>query len=217
MSNSNDAGAKLMATLIMLPILGIVAFFMRESSEDKAAKPGVVADMIDDSLSACEYDNEANFKARLNKIMMKVRTKRLRQFQENNITVCLDTRLASQENGFFDRRIEGVYYSRVLSSESGPMTSVLTIWDNGKAPTEDKFWKKDASDWGSEVMTKFAKAIKRHGTPKEGEHKIAGVYSYRCGDDSTCHEIRWKSVENFDQDTIRKNPVLEQPPVKFDW
>lgn len=217
MSDDMTLGETAISLAIMAPILGFVMWLNSESDEDKATKPAVIEQIVENALDVCSNNDSAVVTPRMQDILKNVKTKHLRTLRDNNVSVCLDTRLPDQKNGFFDREMQGIYYSGVLSSDSGSLTSIVSLWDNGQPVSEDGFFKKDASDRGAEMVTSFAKAVSKHGLPKQGEHKIAGLYTYSCGKNCTRTEIRWKSIESFDRDTVRKNPLFERPPTKMDW
>lgn len=199
-------------------VLGVTAFFTMESSEDKKRKPAAIDVAVKNALATCDQSGQPHFESRLRDILKDTRTKSMDTLRENDITVCLDTRISQQTSGFFDRRIDGIFYSGAIGGDKpGTLKSIVSLWDNGVAVGKEGFMAHDASDYGAEGLNVLAKNIRKHGMPKPGDDKVAGRYSYRCGDDSTCWETRWKSVPNFDQSSIRKNQFLKSPPTKAQW
>lgn len=185
-----------------------------ESSADKARKPEVADAMVEQSVAACETGpvngSPEQYAQRLRNILMDTRTADMDLLRQNNITVCLDQRLANQNNGWLDRRMEGVFYN------NGGKGSVLTLWDNGKGPS---FWSKDASDWGSRLIHNFAYEVRKGRIQSTDAHWYGYEYSYTtsCGKDCTTtnYDVDWTRERRFDKDTIRKNQdIIQVPPLK---
>jgi hypothetical protein len=185
-----------------------------ESGVDKARKADVAEDVIKTSLTYCQpgpvNGSPAEYGQRLRNILLNVRTADMDVLKQNNIMVCLDQRLADQKLGWFDTRMEGVYYN------NGGQGGVLTIWDNGKGPS---FWSKDASDWGSSLIHDFANQVRKGRIKATDAHWYAyeGSYTTSCGNNCTTtnYYVDWVREQKFDKDTIHKNQnIVQHPPLK---
>jgi len=175
-----------------------------ESPEDIAAKPAVVGALIEDSLQNCNTGpvnaDAASYTNRLRPVLMSVSTQNLKTLQENSTTICLDQRLAVQDLGG-GKRINGVFYNQ------DPQSSVVGVWDNGKSSEEAGFFEMTAEQNGSTLLRKLAEAVR--------DGKVSGqlMYGakYRSG---KSYYTKWKSPEDFNQDSISRNPVLKTPPLR---
>lgn len=177
-----------------------------ESALEKAAKPPVIEEMVKSSLAVCETGpkNPSNedYAARLRAIMMETNTADLKTIGDNKITVCLDQRLSGQVNGMWDMRIDGIFYNT-----SGQ--KVISIWDNGKNPDEKRgFLEMSSSSYGNNMLARIADGIRSGDVSGNDKVLLAGRYS--CG--KACTTTRWKTRQDFDQGSIRKNPELLSPP-----
>ena len=192
-------------TLAFMAAVGSAAC---ESRVDIDRKPAVTTTMVDESLAHVStkgplHGTEAEYSARLSGVLMECWTKDLDTLRDHGVTICLDQRLGEQTNGFWDQRIDAVYYN-----QGGER--VLALWDNGTSPSEAGFWSMDAYDYGAEAVGKLAESI-RGG---DANHSImyAARHTVSTGKSSYTY-TRWDTAGDFDQDSIAKNPVLQTPPV----
>ncbi|HTK84912.1 MAG TPA: hypothetical protein VL625_07480 [Patescibacteria group bacterium] len=183
-----------------------------ESNADKMRKPMVAENAITQSMNVCQPGavNPDGYADRLRNILMDTRTADMETLQRNHITVCLDQRLSQQHLGWFDNRMEGVYYN------DGKNGGVLTIWDNGQGPS---FWSKDASDWGSALIHDFAYQVTKGRINPGDKHWFGYEYSYTtsCGQNCTTtnYDVDWTRERKFDKDTIHNNQdIVQHPPLR---
>lgn len=180
-----------------------------ESKEDIARKPDVARDMIENSIAKCDTgqvaaEDGAPYAQRMNKVLMNCRTKDLETLRDHGYTIALDQRLPRQENGTWDKYIDGVFYN-----QGGD--NYVSIWDNGKG--ESSFWSLDTYDRGPENLAKLAQHL-RDGDIGPGDHMgYSAQYSRHSGKTTTYYQ-QWNSPDNFDKDSQQKNPELLNLPTK---
>ncbi|MBI1215854.1 MAG: hypothetical protein GC185_08560 [Alphaproteobacteria bacterium] len=180
-----------------------------ENPQDVARKPEVVSTMVEASADMCQtgpvHADAAAYKARLEHVLMKVRTADLETLQKEKITVCLDQRLAHENTGFWDAHARAVYYNG-----KGPEGKILSLTDDGKQPEEAGFWHTGYSTAyyrDGEMIRTLAKRIRNGDVAPQGEKMYAGLMG-------KYNAVYWRAAHKFDQGTIAKNPQLEKPPVK---
>jgi hypothetical protein len=156
-----------------------------ESKADRERKPAVAQPMIEASIQT-EGNVDAGYAARLRTVLMHTDTKDLETLKDHGITVCLDQRLSQQKHGFWDTEIRGVYYVQ---------DKIVTLYDNG--------------DHGAATLSYLANALCHNNIPSDARVWLAGVYS-----NGRSVYTQWRSLEDFDDSSIAKNPQLLTPPVK---
>ena len=178
-----------------------------ESDHDIARKGGLVDQIVDTSLKNCNVvepaNHDTNYETRLRVVLNGAESKLMDVILAKNITVCLDSRLPNQDNGAFDKRIDGIFYNAT--------TPVVTLWDNGMVDAGTEFFTTDTSDYGSLLIDKLASAIEDGDIPNNEDYAFGGRYG--CG--KNCTTSKWKTKSDFDQDSIAKNPGLLTPPLKL--
>jgi hypothetical protein len=195
------------ATTLMLAFAA-VAMTGCENAADVARKPAVVAPMVAQSLDACKLesaDTQAAYSDRLTQVLMDVRTQKLEMLNAKNVTICLDSRLGTQTNGFFDDQILGVLYN------ADPRHPVLALFDNFN---KGNFLHTNTKDNGGDVVSELAGQYKDGDVSAADRFKYAASYTYYCGKGCTDREIELRSPGDFDKDSIAKNPQLKNPPLK---
>lgn len=177
-----------------------------ENAQDIAAKPAVIQQMVDNSLSVCQTgpinSAPAQYSQRMSNMLSGVRTDHLKTLQSHHVTICLDQRLQDQKpgDGFWDARTEGVFYP---AKDGG---GIMTYRDNGKQPAEETFWHGNPLNYyGSSATGALARHIENSDLPP-GMLK-AEIYG------SKSHYAEWNTVKSG-KGVIAANPQLVQPPVK---
>lgn len=170
-----------------------------ESKADKARKPGLVDSLVEQAVMTTDtgriaIEDGADFRTRLRTVLMKASTKNLSTLKDHNVVVTLDQRLADQKNGFFDRRMDGVFYN------GGAPT--LALWDNGEAPGGFTLGMSTYA-YGPDLVDKLAEGI-RNGNADGVALAIAG--RYKSGKHS--YTNRWKNADDFDGGTTKKNEAI---------
>jgi hypothetical protein len=175
-----------------------------DTAQEKAAKPGIIDDIVRTSVELCERGavgaDEYAYASRLRAVLEDVSGHALKIVNEKGVTVCLDQRLPGQVDGFFDRRIHAIYYPQPAP--------VMSIWDTGTLGGWTSL-SEDARSYGDTAIEKLASAI------EDGEastHAPMYVGRYSCG--KSCTTTRLKAAEDFDQDSIRNNPQLQNAPLR---
>ncbi|MBI1215913.1 MAG: hypothetical protein GC185_08865 [Alphaproteobacteria bacterium] len=179
-----------------------------ENSADVQRKPTVVGEMVENSLAVCQLsssDTQSAYRSRLTQVLMDVRTKKLDELNAKHVTICLDSRLASQKSGFFDDQILGVLYN------ADPQHPVLSLFDNFN---KGRFLHTNTKDYGSEVVSELADQYKDGDVSPADQFKYAADYVYSCGTNCTSDDVEIRSPGDFDKGSIAKNPQLKTPPLK---
>ena len=193
-------------------VVALIAVMSRcETKTNRARKPELAEDLVDHAQGICLVVDtpkpEIDYYGRLRTVLNNTFSNSMDVIKQFNIAVCPDIRLSKQNNGFFDKGIIGMYY---------PRDRVVSIYDNGNSV--GKFWTSSATDHGNEVVEKLAERL-QDGTASTDQPMFAARYSYRCGRRCTRTVTEWRSINNFDRDTIAKNPELFVPPIQgaHDW
>lgn len=189
----------------------IIAFSLAgcgESKIDIARKPELVTAMVSDSMSKCKINEPAirdsDYETRLRSVLLETKSASLDYIKANSITVCLDARIPNQKIGFWDHRVDAVYYG-------GQTNRVIGLWDNGMAGEGRSLLHQDTTDYDSNFLNKFSEYA------NDGDFKLTDHFAfggrYSCG--KGCITERWKAEGDFDNDTITKNPELLKSPVEL--
>lgn len=169
-----------------------------ENSADIARKPDAAEAIVKNSLKECKVkDSDATYGDRLRSVLMDVRSNNLDVLINNKTTICLDARIDSQVNGTWDSFIWGIYNKK---------ENVVSLLDN--ASGTKGFFDRDAQDYGEVMVTRIAEKI------KDGDVSTAFAYARKSGCGKNCTTVRWYDDNNFDSDSIAKNPQLKTPPLK---
>lgn len=181
-----------------------------DNAAEKAAKPELINDIVENSISLCSKgptnDSDSAYRNRLEEVLQETPYQDLKTLKDHNITICLDQRLSKQENGTFDKRIDGIFYPQ---RDGG----IVALWDDGRRPDEAGFWTLDTYDYADQALEKLADAVRDGDTPQNGDLMYAARYTYSTGK-SSYSVTKWRDADDFDGDSIRKNPALQKPPVK---
>jgi len=181
-----------------------------DSDFERTQKPALIDSIVSHSVSVCETGpanaRARDYRARLQDVLEDTRYRDLKTLQENKITICLDQRLSAQTSGTFDRRIDGVFYAQ---REGG----VVTLWDDGRPKSQAGFWSLDTYDYGSKGLEKLAEAVRDGDISQNGQLMYAARYTRSTGK-SAYSVTRWRAAEDFDKDSISKNPALQKAPVR---
>ncbi len=182
-----------------------------ETTNNLRRKPGLVDRIAADSLQKCDTTEPAhrdsNYETRLRAVLDDTNARALDVYLRDKITICLDHRIAGQNENDTVNRIYGVY-----NRAAG--TPVVSIWDNGMAGSGRRLFQTDTPDYGPEMLERFASAFTggswfQSPLGKDVVTAIAGQYT--CG--NTCVYLRWDPEADFDKDSIRRNPALLTPPL----
>lgn len=171
-----------------------VALVGCESRADRARKSDVADPMVTESVRI-EKDADAGYADRLREVLMHTNTKDLETLRDAGITVCLDKRMVDQKYGFFDQPMYGIYYIK---------EKIVTIYDD---PDAGFLRNTTAGSYGGSALKNLARTIRDGKVNPNDTYMFAALYG------SKSRSVRWKSSEDFDQATIRKNPDLLKPPV----
>lgn len=184
-----------------------------ENAADIAAKPAIVNQMVENSVSICQPATPADaaaYASRLRAALDAARPSDLRTLQDSKITVCLDQRLTAQNTGFWDTRAQGALFENT-DGKGG----VATIWDNGRQPEDAGFFHTSAAGYSGYIIHAFASHL-RNGDVKPGARWYAYDSSTSDGNGGYYQDSSARPEAKFDKDTLAKNPFLKTAPVKTD-
>lgn len=203
MAKSGGLVKKFMAVAALaLPLLAGCG----ESNFDIARKPQLIEDAVSQSLEVCDTKSNAgdiSYEQRLRTVLKDVDSVAFDKLKDAGMIICLDHRLSDQKTGFFDSEILGIYY---------PNENTVTLWDNGKDPAKEWFYRRTSTDWSEENIENLAGSIV--GTERAADMNVGGTYAQYCG--KNCTQIRWKwwDASSFSKE-LKKNPDLNTPPVQL--
>ena len=196
--------------LLMLPLAAALLLTgCSEPPEEAARKPQVVEQMVENSLSICQRNADdptgAQYAERLRNVLNEVYTTKLETINDKGFTVCLDQRLQHQEVGFWNRPVSAVFYNSA---------KVLTVFDPGVQPQDATFWSGngDSYNFRARLITQFADKAAAGEVPAQGGNWYG--YAYRSGGKHRHTHINWYGSADMKQETLAKNPQLQQVPVK---
>ncbi|MEZ0261626.1 MAG: hypothetical protein ACAH80_11500 [Alphaproteobacteria bacterium] len=181
-----------------------------ESTVDLERKQPVAEEVLQHSLAHADtsVDDFGNAYAdRLREVLMETRTVDLELLRDRKITICLDTRLSSQKQGFFDKEILGIFYN------DGVKGGTIALWDNGKTSQNTGFFDRSAYAHGSDMLEKMAWLMRTGNIDNDQVRYYFASYTRSTGKTTKTY-TEWRSGYNFDDGTIGKNPELLKPPLK---
>jgi hypothetical protein len=181
-----------------------------EGTADRERKGPVAEEVLKHSLANADTSVDKfgdSYADRLREVLMETRTEDLEYLRDRKITICLDTRLSSQQQGWFDKEILGIFYN------DGPKGGTIALWDNGKKSENTGFFGRGAYDHGSDMLEKMAWLMRTGNIDNDQVRYYFASYTRHTG--KTTHTYtEWRSGYDFDDGTIEKNPELLQPPLK---
>jgi hypothetical protein len=185
-----------------------------ESTADRARKPEIVEQVLKHSLATADTGPVTlgnAYEDRLREVLMSTTTADLEYLRDRKITICLDTRLYDQKQGWLDKEIMGVFYND--GQKGCNQGGTIALWDNGKTSANTGFFDRGAYDHGSDMLEKMAEMM-RCGNIEDGESRYyAARYTRHYG--KTQHTYtEWRSGSDFDDGAVKKNPELQNPPLK---
>ena len=206
-----------MKTASKLVIGALIAAFTLaacgEAPSDIARKPDLVVNVVTNSLKKCDLtepaQRDSSYEYRLRTVLNDTQSQTLDMFLNNDITICLDSRMPDQSASFFNTTIIGTY-------NNDGKTPTVSLYDNGMVGKGRGFFTTNTSDYGYEMLDYFAKAVNGGSWLSQPEinlsvsHALAGRYS--CG--KSCITTRWYEGRDYDQDSIFQNPALLVAPLR---
>ena len=178
---------------------GVIYLSNYESSADQTRKPQTTSLMVQNSQDICTA-HDANYAQRLNAVLSDVKTQDLETIQNAGVVIVLDQRLSEQITGTWDRTIQGIFYNNAGQK-------IVTLWDDGRPPSESSTWSQDTYDYGAKMLTDLAEEIRDGNMPADVEMLIGARFS--TGKTSYSD---WRDKESF-SDELSKNPSLQKPPA----
>ena len=181
-----------------------------DSPADTAAKPQLIHQMVENSVSICApaaQGGQAAYASRLTAALDAASATDIRTLANNHVTPCLDQRLNAQTTGFWDTRAQGVLFENVDGTGA-----VATIWDNGRQPEDAGFFHDSAASHSGYIIHAFAAQL-RDGDVKAGQRWYAYDTTTTDGNGGVYVSSSAKPEATFDKDTLAKNPFLKESPV----
>lgn len=181
-----------------------------ESTADRERKPEIVEGILKHSLAHADtgpFSFGDAYEDRLREVLMDTCTADLEYLRDRKITLCLDTRLYDQKQGWFDKEIMGVFYNE------GDKGGTIALWDNGKKPENTGFFDRGAYDHGSDMLGKMAEMLRDGDIEDRERHYYFGSYTRTIGKTMQTY-TEWRAESDFDDGAVKKNPELLQPPLK---
>lgn len=172
-----------------------------ESPAQTSRRPEVVKVLRARSRKSCpESSNPGaadDYDARFADVMEHTHESALELYAHEGTIICLDSRLAHQESGFFDKKAIGVYY---------PAKNVISLYDNGR--TIGGFFKTGSGSYSEEMLEDLAAKI---GDGKIPTDQVSLAARYSCG--KHCTTTKWKPAKDFNAGTQEKNPWIGISPT----
>lgn len=181
-----------------------------ESTEERARKAPIAEQVLKHSLAHADTSVDKfgdSYADRLREVLMETRTADLEYLRDRNITICLDTRLYNQKQGWFDKEIMGIFYN------DGEKGGTIALWDNGKVSANTGFFDRGAYEHGSDMLEKMAEMMRNGEIETDQVRYYFASYTRQVGK-VTQNYTEWRSGYDFDDGAIDKNPELLQPPLK---
>jgi hypothetical protein len=176
-----------------------------ESPQDIAAKPAVVQQMVENSLSVCQpgpvHPDSAAYAERLGHMLSGAQYQSLKTLQDHHVTVCLDQRLQDQSSDFWHLRAKGFFYPAKDGS------GVMTYLDNGMQPSESGFWSGNPAYFRGHTSIDRLAAELNNGkisSTTPSDVTLRGKTSYPW----------WRTAYTDDGSVLQRTPQLQQPPLK---
>lgn len=203
--------------LLLLPLAAALLLTgCSEPPEDAARKPQVVEQMVQNSLEICQpgaiNPSGAQYAERLRDVLNDVYTTKLETLNNKGIVVCLDQNIEKpQDTGFWGRPVKAVFHN---AAKDGAQGGVLAVFDNGVQPQDASFWSGtgDSYNFRARLVSRFADKVS-NGEVTSHTGNWYG-YAYRSGGKHRSTHINWYGSAEMKQETLAKNPQLQQAPVK---
>ena len=173
-----------------------------ESAADHARKDVPLEKLMAQSLPAPD-GADADYAARLRRMLERTRTKHLETLVERGVRVVLDARLPQQRLSRGDRRIDGIFYDT-------PGAAVIAVWDEGRKLSP---WKDDTpASHGPTMLEKLAVCLKAGTTGTLYASRFTTVDAAPgMGPLGHVTTTEWKTAAGFEPGAIEKNPALREP------
>lgn len=190
-----------LATKIGIGLIPVFLLTACESAEDAARKPALVDEIVENSLARCdlqeEFSQKASYEIRLQEALMDAPSDALDFIIDNEITACLDRRLAETEPSW-GRGADALYY---------PESKTYTLYDNGIDNEHQSFMGRSTDSYSGSLLNRFEKHY------DDGElNRTDGLqFGYRYSTGKTTG-YRWKD-NGEEYDHIIDNPELLTPPL----
>ena len=178
-----------------------------ESTADLERKPALLDKIVKNSLYYADpqtaLSKGASYESRLRLALGQASTANLERLIHEQVTVCLDQRLANLESGFWDSEIYAVYY------DDGER-KVLGLYDNGKSYEDTGFFETGVIDHSEDAIDDLIEEVFDEG--RAPSFLLGTTHTVSTGK-STYTYFEWHDEGDFESE-LRKNPALRTPPLK---
>lgn len=174
-----------------------------ENDEDKARKPDLINKIAQKAEQNCDLQEEfaqsMSYDARLKTAISQTKSQTLDFIINNDITLCLDQRIGKQNNGFFDYTVNALYY---------PQQKIISIYDNGKDPSEAGFFEYDTTSYMGHLLEEFSNEY--------SSQDLKYLHSVKFGNAAaTKYGLYYEFEEDAENYSVIKNmPELLKPPLR---
>lgn len=200
---------KKIAAYTVCGVAGLALLFnaLSESDADIARKPDLVGQIVSVSMQKCDlqgnFKQSASYQDRLEEVLLDTRSEALDFVANNDITICLDHRMADADSGFFDQSVHGLYF---------PKGKTLSLYDSGNDDAHAGWLETAAISYSGKLIQEFADEYDAGDLAKI--HKPQFGYSYwQSTGKSGYQAYKWKN-DAADYNIIQKNPQLLTPPLR---
>lgn len=185
-----------------------------ESASDIQRKHELVDLLTQRAVATCsvqkDHRDQAPYQKRLEDVLYRTKSETLDYFKDNGITICLDKRLETQDNGFFGpSHAYGVYY---------PQDKILTLIDNGKSVDQKSWYQSSAASNGPTFLREFSHSFGGYfdnykSVSDVAYPMLAHKYTTSCGKSCTSTHYVWRAMPSINAKTLGVNTFLQTPLV----
>lgn len=178
-----------------------------DSTKDLARRPDLLAQVFAQSAGYGHHDDAqvkpvVPYDDRLRAVLDGVATYTLDRLVQEKVAVCLDTRQAAQDVGFWNNTMLAVFYNR-------PDEKVVALYDNGKGQRESGFFERTALDWGRGALNVLVRQVLDR---PNGADLYVGTTHTRSTGKTTSTYFKWHEAESYFARELKRNPALRAVP-----
>jgi len=191
----------------------MAALGFMESTRDITRKPALIDKIVENAITVADlqtqYPQDVPYRTRLKAALNSAKASDLDVLIENNVTVCLDRRLSSDDGSRNPSDVWAVFFG------SGDR-NILSLYDNGKDPTHGRWSGNHIADRSRDAIENLAILLRQGKKPTTVAAGIIELQVAMAGEGGGVlfHGFAWKKEEEL-LEKVRGIPSLQSPPLQL--